>query len=333
MKTHSTIDDVALIAGVSKATVSRVFNDSTAVSPATRERVLAAIVQLEYTPNLHARKLAGGSGTIALVLQESVSEFFANPFWRDVVDGFVSTASVHHQHPVLLFHAKHENHDTLIRTLTLGNYDSVAFFGWHGSISRLEADIPENIRVVFGGRQGDSYRFTYVGANNYQGGILATTHLIQRGCRKILTITGDLEIESGRERLQGYRQALQNHQIPLDKELVLQGDYSEKSVRAMFQDFLKKEIKFDGIFAANDLMAIEAIRILSEQGICVPAQVQVIGFDDIPQAASCEPPLSTVHQPSYQLGQTVAEQLLQRTIVQLTNIELPLTVIARGSTL
>ena len=331
MKLNSTIDDVALKAGVSKATVSRVFNDSASVSPTTRKRVLSAIEQLKYTPNPHARQLAGGSGTIALVLQESVREFFANPFWRDVVDGFVSTASIQDKHPILLFHSKHQHHSSLIKALIQGNYDSVAIFGWHGNISSLEADIPDGVRVIFGGRQGDSRRFTYVGANNYQGAILATTHLIERGCQRILTITGDLEIESGRERLHGYMQALKINEISLDEELILNCDYSENSVRAKFQKFLDKGIAFDGVFAANDLMAIEVLRVLTENGIDVPEQVKVIGFDDIPQAATSNPPLSSIQQPSFQLGQKVAEQLLQHKDIKLSNIELPITVIARLS--
>lgn len=328
----STIDDVADKAGVSKATVSRVCNNSATVSPTTRKRVLAVMKKLEYKPNLHARKLAGGSGAIALVLQESVKDFFANPFWRDVVDGFVSTTANQQQHPVLLFHSKEEGHRELINTLTLGNYDAVAFFGWHENITQLERDIPEGMRVVFGGRQGDSRRFTYVGANNLHGAELATSHLIERGCRRIVTITGDLQIESGRERLEGYKSALASAKIPFSRELVLRADYTEIGARNALQEFLKKNIPFDGIFAANDLMAIEAMRILSNVEIRVPAQVKIIGFDDIPQAAQSTPPLSTIHQPSYQLGQKVAKQLLQNQIDELTNIELPLSIIARGST-
>lgn len=327
----ATINDVALKAGVSKATVSRVFNNSASVSSSTRKRVLAAMKKLDYMPNLHARKLAGGSGAIALVLQESVKEFFANPFWRDVVDGFVSASAQQQHHPVLLFHSQNEGHLELINTLTLGNYDAVAIFGWHQDIALLERDIPTGIRVVFGGRQGDSHRFTYVGANNCLGAHLATTHLIERGCSRIATITGDFSIESGRERLAGYKSALEEAKLPYTEKLVVRGDYTEKSVRQSLQEFLENEIPFDGIFAANDIMAIEAIRLLYDFSIRVPEDVRVIGFDDIPQAAHCSPPLSTIQQPSYELGQRVAEQLLCRNSEELSNIELPLSLKFRAS--
>lgn len=327
----ATIDDVAQEARVSKATVSRVFNNSDSVSAHTRKRVLTAMQKLDYTPNLHARKLAGGSGAIALVLQESVKEFFANPFWREVVDGFVSACANQQQHPVLIFHSQEEGHLELINTLTLGNYDAVAIFGWHQDIALLERDIPTGIRMVFGGRQGDSHRFTYVGANNCLGAHLATTHLIERGCSRIATITGDLSIESGRERLAGYKSALEEANLPYTQELVIEADYTEKIADRALREFLNKKIPFDGIFAANDLMAIQAIHILSESSIQVPEQVKVIGFDDIPQAAFANPPLSTIHQPSYELGQRVAEQLLCRNSEELSNIELPLSLKVRAS--
>ena len=326
------IDDVALKAGVSKATVSRVFNNSATVSPQTRKRVLSAIQRLDYKPNPHARKLAGGSGAIALVLQESVREFFANPFWIEVVDGFVTAVSKNNQHPALIFHTKEDGHQALINTLRLGNYDAVAFFGWHQDISRLERDIPSGMRVVFGGRQGDSKRFTYVGADNTRGAFLATSHLIEKGCRRILTLTGDLDIESARERLSGYKLALKEFDIKIQNELILQADYSEEGARRVLDEFLTRNIEFDGIFAANDLMALESIRILKELKIPVPNQVKVIGFDDIPKAVNSTPSLSTIHQPSYLLGQNVAEQLLKPASEPLSNIELSVSVLERQST-
>ena len=328
----ATIDDVALKAGVSKATVSRVFNNSATVSPQTRKRVLSAIQRLDYKPNPHARKLAGGSGAIALVLQESVREFFANPFWIEVVDGFVTAVSKNNQHPALIFHTKEDGHQALIDTLRLGNYDAVAFFGWHEDISRLERDIPSGMRVVFGGRQGDTKRFTYVGADNTKGAFLATSHLIQAGCKKIATITGDLSIESGRERLAGYQNALTQSGIKVRNELILESNYSEVTARKVLQTFLKKNLPFDGIFAANDLMALEAISILQDFKIKVPEHVKLIGFDDIPQSVLSNPPLSTINQPSYLLGQTVAEQLLKPNNESLENVELPVSLVKRKST-
>lgn len=328
----ATIDDVAAAARVSKATVSRVFNKTATVSRETEKKVLDAIEKLNYRPNPHARKLAGGSGALAFVLQESIEEFFSNPFWLAVVNGFVTQAASEQQHPVLIFHSKGKSHRDLVDSLIRGNYDAVAFFGWHEDIKTLEKYIPDNMRVVFGGRQGDSTRFTYVGADNQVGGKIATSHLIDRGCRKILTITGDLTVESGRERLAGYKEALAEAGIKFDSTRVLKGDYSRTSARASLERYLRSNGNFDGIFVSNDIMAIEVLEVLKERGIKVPSQCKVIGFDGTEQSRMTEPSLSTISQPSFELGRKVAAQLMLPHGEKLKTITLPLDLVVRTST-
>jgi DNA-binding LacI/PurR family transcriptional regulator len=328
----ATIDDVADEAGVSKATVSRVFNKTATVSRDTESRVLSAIEKLNYRPNPHARKLAGGSGALAFVLQESIEDFFSNPFWLAVVNGFVTQAASEQQHPVLIFHMKGKSHRDLVDSLVRGNYDAVAFFGWHEDIKILERYIPENMRVVFGGRQGESDRFTYVGADNQYGGKLATSHLIEKGCKRILTITGDLTVESGRERLAGYKEALIEAGIKFDSSRVLEGDYSRVSARKSLEKYLKSNSNFDGIFAGNDIMAIEVLEVLSENGIRVPHDCKVIGFDGTEQASVATPPLSTISQPSFDLGRNVAAQLMLPQGEKLVTKTLPLELVVRAST-
>lgn len=328
----ATIDDVAAAAGVSKATVSRVFNKTATVSRDTEKKVLNAIDKLNYRPNPHARKLAGGSGALAFVLQESIEEFFSNPFWLAVVDGFVTQAAAEQQHPVLMFHSKGKSHRDLVDSLVRGNFDAVAFFGWHEDIEVLEKHIPGNMRVVFGGRQGDSTRFTYVGADNLEGGRMATSHLIDQGCRRIITITGDLTVESGRERLAGYKKALTEGGIKYDAARVLKGDYSRASARRVLEKYLQSGSNFDGIFAGNDVMGIEVLEVLGENGIRVPQDCKVIGFDGTEQSRLTEPPLSTISQPSYELGKKVAAQLMRPSGESLSTIILELELIARRST-
>lgn len=328
----ATIDDVASAAGVSKATVSRVLNKTAIVSEDTEKRVIDAIEKFNYRPNPHARKLAGGSGALAFVLQESIEEFFSNPFWLAVVNGFVTQAASEHQHPVLVFHSKGKSHRDLVDSLQRGNYDAVAFFGWHEDIKVLEKHIPENMRVVFGGRQGDSSRFTYVGADNFEGGKLATSHLIDRGCRRIITITGDLTVESGRERLAGYKAALADAGIKFEPSRVLKGDYSRSSAREALVKYLKRNVLFDGIFAGNDVMAIEALGVLREKGLRVPSDCKVIGFDGTEQTRNTVPPLSTIAQPSFDLGKKVAAQLMKPSGEELENVTLPLELVVRDST-
>lgn len=328
-----TIEDIAAAARVSKATVSRVLNGTANVSESTKARVEAAIKKFDYKPNLNARKLAGGSGgSLALVLEESIENFFSNPFWRAVVDGFITEAAGKHQHPVLIFHSKDDSEKSLVDSLIRGNYDALAFFGWHRDIKNLERWIPQTMRVVFGGRQGESSRFTYVGADNFLGGKLATRHLIERGCTEIITITGDLTVESGRERLAGYKSALQEAGIKFKDGNVLEGDYSGPSASAAITKLLAKKRKFDGLFAANDVMAVSAMQVLKARGMRIPNDVKVIGFDGSELSTQTNPPLSTIAQPSFELGRRVAEQLMLPRDRELLNIVLPLELLARKST-
>jgi DNA-binding LacI/PurR family transcriptional regulator len=328
-----TIEDIATAAGVSKATVSRVLNSTATVSDDVKKRVKDAVEKYDYQPNMNARRLAGGSGgPIALVLEESTEEFFGNPFWRAVVDGFITEVARKRQHPVLYFHSKDDTDRELVNVLMRGNYDAVAIFGWRRDIKMLERYIPEDMRIVFGGRQGESTRFTYVGADNFAGGETATSHLIDRGCKNILTITGDLTVESARERLAGYKSALATAGMQIKPQNVIEGDYSRSGAEKSLSKLLSKTSDFDGVFAANDQMAMAAIDVLTENGIRVPEDVKVIGFDGTDQAASFNPPISTIAQPSYKLGARVASQLILPRGETLQNIELELELIVRKST-
>ncbi len=328
-----TIKEIAMKAGVSQATVSRVMNGTASVSDETKEKVEATIKKFNYEPNLNARKLAGGrGGSIALVLEESTDQFFSNPFWKLVVDGFITFAATHNQHPVLHFHSPQKSDRDLADALIRGNHDGIAIFGWHHDIAAIEKLIPKDIRVVFGGNQGKSSRFTYVGVDNILGGEMATQHLIEQGCRNIVHITGDLTVESGRERLQGYRNAHNRAGLKVKELNIIEGDYSSDTTEKVLQLYLAKHLDLDGLFAGNDLSAVSAITVLEEQGFDVPTDVKVIGFDGTNLAANHIPALSTVAQPSYLLGSEVARQLILPSSDQMVNVNLPLELIIREST-
>ncbi len=327
---HYTIDEIASAAGVSKATVSRVMNGTATVSPAKKKLVESTIKKMGYHPNQNARKLAGGvGGSIALVLEESTEEFFLNPFWKSVVQGFIDEASSESLHPVLFFHSKDESDEDLINALVRGNYDAVAIFGWHRDIKILERYVPNNMIVVFGGNQGKSKRFTYVGVDNEIGGEIATQHLIDQGCKKILTITGDLAIQSARERLAGYERALTKAKIKIDPKWILEGDFIQENAEAALIKYLKSGRSFDGIFAANDLMALGALKVLQSAGVNVPKDVKLIGFDGSEIAKKATPSISSIAQPSYALGNTVALNLaraLKREPITSVSLDLHLEV-------
>ncbi|MEO0016243.1 MAG: hypothetical protein RL589_724 [Actinomycetota bacterium] len=306
-----TIDLIAKTAGVSRATVSRVMNGSAKVSPERVKAVKKAIAKYNYTPNATARRLAGGkSGLIALLMEESSEEFFLNPFWGQVVQGFSSTISDAGLHPLLLIRPKSGTEDSLFSTLQAGQMDGIAIFSWHRPLRSFEKVLDPKLAVVFGGDLGGSKKYPFVDVDNVKGGFLATKHLIDIGCKSIVTITGDLKLQSGRDRLEGYEKAITSSGLKLNEQLVIHGDYTQSKAEELIRQLIKKKIKFDGVFAGNDLSAMGAINVLLQNGIQVPGKVKVVGFDDSPIASRNQPSITTIRQPIRELGAEVAQSLL-----------------------
>ena len=306
-----TIDLVAKAAGVSRATVSRVLNGTAKVSPEREKAVNKAIAKYNFTPNATARRLAGGrSGLIALLLEESSEEFFLNPFWGQVVQGFSSAITDAGMHPLLLIRPKNGTEDSLFATLQAGQMDGLAIFSWHRPLRSFEKMLDPRMAVVFGGDLGASKNFPYVDVDNMKGGLLATRHLIESGCKNIVTITGDLKLQSARDRLDGYEKAMAAAGLKIKDELVIHGDYTQSKAEELTRQLLKKKIKFDGVFAANDQSAVGVINILLQNAISVPAKVKVVGFDDSLVASRNKPSITTIRQPIREFGAQVAATLL-----------------------
>ena len=174
-----TIAKIAKSAGVSSATVSRVLNGTVKVSPKTADAVNKAIAKYDYVPNSSARQLAGGkSGLVLLLLEETNEEFFLNPFWGQIVQGFSARISEAGLHPVLLIHQKSSSEESLFATLRANKFDGIAIFSWHRPFKSLEKVIDPRIAIVFGGDLGSSKKYPYVDVDNVKGGQIATDHLL-----------------------------------------------------------------------------------------------------------------------------------------------------------
>lgn len=306
-----TIDQVAKAAKVSVATVSRVLNGTAKVSPEKEKAVRKAVAKYNFTPNATARRLAGGrSGLIALLMEESSEEFFLNPFWGQVVQGFSTAITEAGLHPLILIRPKSGTEDSLFSTLQAGQMDGLAIFSWHRPLKSFEKMLDPKMAVVFGGDLGGSKNYPFVDVDNVKGGYLATKHLIDAGCKNIVTITGDLKLQSGRDRLDGYENAINGAGIKLNDQLVLHGDYTQSKAEELIRQLLKKKVKFDGVFAGNDLSALGAINVLLQSGVAVPGKVKVVGFDDSPVASRNQPSITTIRQPIRELGAQVAATLL-----------------------
>jgi DNA-binding LacI/PurR family transcriptional regulator len=304
----ATIEEVAAAAGVSRSTVSRVVNGSTAVSPAALEAVQRAIAELNYVPNRAARSLASrATMALALVVPEDTTRFFGDPFFAAIVSGINARLS-RSDYVLNLIIASDDPQDKATSYLRSGAVDGAIVVSHHTSdtfIDRIAAAVP----VVYGGRpvreREDDH---YVDVDNFAGGRNATDYLIDKGYRRIGTITGPLTMPAGVDRLQGYRAALRH--AGLEEAAVEDGNFTADGGAAAMQRILDAGAEFDALFVASDLMARGALAALGRAGLRVPDDVALIGFDDSPVATSVNPQLTTMRQPSFAQGERMADILL-----------------------
>lgn len=339
MRTKPTIRDVARQAGVSIQTVSTVLNRRPGVSPETRLRVLEAARLLGYRPNAVARSLRTRQARILGLLVADV----ANPYFAEVARGVEDAARVRGYSVIL---GSTDNDLERIRELLQIFQDHwvsgiIAATGHLApDYTRLLAEVTTQIPVVQIGRHLSAPQIARVMVDDLRGGYVATAHLLALGRRRIAIITGPLDTPPGLLRLQGYQQALHDWGSDPDPALVVEGRFNLASGAAGADQLLARGLTFDGLVAGNDLMAIGAIERLRQAGLRIPEDVAVIGYDGTALARVCDPPLSTIAQPTYQLGQRAAtllcEQLVaaRETVPEIAPVEvLECTLILRRSTL
>jgi DNA-binding LacI/PurR family transcriptional regulator len=316
-----TLEDVARVAGVSRATVSRVINDTRNVDPALRELVERAVAQTGYVPNRAARSLVTRrTDSIALVVSEAerrkvegpfVGRIFTDPFFGRVVTGMLSVLRPRGIQMVLMLADDAQSRTQLLGYLRQGHVDGVILVSLHGADPLPRALTGARIPAVLFGRPRAGERLPSVDADNRGGALLATGHLLSQGRRKVATITGPLDMAVAEDRLDGYTAALAEHGVRLRKGLVANGDFSPDSGRRAMAALLRRHPDLDGVFAANDLMAVGALQALAAAGRLVPSDVAVVGFDDMPEARSAEPPLTTVRQPLAAMTRAMTGLLLR----------------------
>src|SRR3954452_14093807 len=308
-----TLDDVAALAGVGRGTVSRVVNGAPHVSEEAAARVLAAVEELGYVPNKAARSLlTRRAETVMLVISESEERVFTEPFFAAVVRG-ISAALVERSRPLLLAMAQTvAQHESLEQYLLGQHVDGVMLLSLHGDAPLLGELERRGLPTVIGGRPPHGEDLSFVDVDNVAGGFEATTHLLDRGRRCIGIITGPPDMSVSADRLQGYREALQQRGVEVDDDLVVAGDFTEAGGQAAMTELLDRAPDLDAVFSSSDLMASGAVRALLGRGLRVPADVAVVGFDDAPVARHTEPQLTTMHQPVEQMGRSMVELLVAR---------------------
>jgi DNA-binding LacI/PurR family transcriptional regulator len=305
-----TLEMVAARAGVSRATVSRVVNGSPKVSPDVATAVREAIAALNYVPNRAARSLASRrTQAIALVVPESTARVFNDPFFATLVQG-VGLALADTEYTLSMLIESEVAGDKTRRYLLGGNVDGALVVSHHTG-DHSYANVSRSLPVVFGGRPLDtteSVNYT-VDVDNMHGAELAAQHLIERGRTRIATIAGPQDMPPGVDRLRGFTGVLKRAGLPADA--VEFGDFSPASGAIAMRRLLERDPSIDAVFAANDQMAIGAYSAIAEAGRSIPDDISVVGFDDDRYAATAMPPLTTVHQPSVEMGAEMARVLVR----------------------
>ncbi len=328
MSPRVTIHDVADAAGVSVATVSKVINARYGVAKSTSQRVQAVIDQLGYESSLVARSMRSHKTHVIGIL---VAEF--EPFSTEILKGAASALA-----------------DTDYELLAYTGARHSGGAGWERRyLSRLSGTLIDGALIVTPTVVNASAGVPVVAidphegplgpptvdSDNLTGGLLATRHLLELGHRRIGFIGGRADLASSALREAGYRQALADAGIEVDPALISTGDYELDSSRGSAHELLSLLHRPTAIFAANDISAIAAMETAREMGLDVPADVSIVGFDDIPEASATTPPLTTVHQPIKRMGAAGIEmlvRLIEGRAVESAHVRLPTSLVVRGTT-
>ncbi len=307
-----TLEEVAAVAGVSRSTVSRVINGSTKVSPDALERVKEAVERLNYVPNRAARSLVNRQTmSIALVVPEETSRFFSDPYFAEVVHGITHAMEASDYVLNLNVASRVAPSSKTSRYLRSGNVDGALVVSHHSGDVFLSG-LGDSLPVVYGGRpvSADRPNVYYVDVDNAEASAMGTRHLIGLGRTRIATIAGPVDMPAGIDRTTGWARALE--EAGMESDLVEHGDFTAAGGARAMRALLDRDPGIDAVFVASDLMATGAVTVLRERGAAIPDDVAIVGFDDSPAATSGVVQLTTVRQPSHEMGEKMAGMLLAR---------------------
>jgi len=309
----STIKDVARKAGVAVSTASLVINDRPNVNPETKERVLQVIRELNFHPRRNARALASQkTGNIGFILTEEHFSL-AEPFYTKIFLGTEFEARRYHYYILLTtVPGSFRTESNLPRFLRERNVDGILFAG------RVPLALLQHVRElslphVFIDFSPRSKMNNVVMMDNLLGASQAVQHLLDLGHREIAFLGGDISHPSIATRLEGYQQTLAQAQLPLNGNLIEseEEDTSTLDGRRAVQKLIDKKISFTAIFAANDAMALGAMQVLQESGRKIPAEVSLVGFDDVEACVHVQPQLTTIRVDKEELGAIATRRLVE----------------------
>ena len=331
MKQRATIAEIAQAAGVSVPTVSKVLNQRPDVAPETRLRVEQVIKEKGYVPNRAARALGGGqSGLIDLILPS----FPNSEYYLEIIQGIEATAQQEGKN-VVLARIKDESQ--------LDQLDYAADRSTDGAIlilPHLYQPLAEKLQklaipfVIVDNNFSLDVPVPSLGTTNWMGGLMATQYLLGLGHQRIGIVADRSNYLSGQARFAGYRTALETAGLTLDPQLVREGNFIPKDGQEHTNALLALSEPPTAIFAGSDWQAAGVYRAIWEHGLCIPEDISVIGFDDVPSAQWMSPPLTTIRQPLKEMGSMATSMLLKLIAgetLEVTRVELASDLIIRKS--
>jgi LacI family transcriptional regulator len=326
---HVTIFDVARQAGVSESTVSRVLNGTARVSQVKRQAVDRAIEALGFQPNAFARGLATGRSRAIGVVTQAID----SPFYGEGMRGIEQTLQASGYTPIFMSgHWNSDDEERCIRELIQRRVDGIILFAGRLGATQIEG-FAKQLPVVVTGKTIQAKGVFSLAVDDVEGARLATQHLIELGHRNIAFISGPRDHPDALARFKGYRAALDQAGIAFAPNLVAPGNFLEDGGRSAGQRLLDLGEPFTAVVCANDQTAFGLQLALFHRGLRVPDDVSVVGFDDLAASAYFLPPLTTVRQPVFEMGELSAQALLLMLESRMPSLHAPrVTLVVREST-
>jgi LacI family transcriptional regulator len=293
---------------------------------------MQAVMKLGYVVNQQARSLAGGRSQVVGLLVHDLGTSYIGEIIRGI-EAELSTVS----YDLMLYttHRRKTKEATYVATLMRGMADGLLLVLPRNPEAYLESLRQRRFPYVLIDHQGIDDRGPAVGATNWQGAYDATQHLIQQGHQRIGFVTGTLEMGCARDRLAGFKGAMADHGLAIEPQLIQEGDFLQPKGYACAQALLSLAQPPTAIFASNDVSAFGVMEAVRDAGRRIPDDISIVGFDDIPQAAQVNPPLTTVRQPLEQMGYKAARMLFEIMAEPerpVERVELPTELVVRAST-
>lgn len=305
------IKDVASKAKVSTATVSHVINETRYVAEATKQKVYAAMKDLNYQPNRIARSLRSQKSSTIGLLVPLVAEDTSNFFFMSVANGIEQVLKENGYNLILSnSNEQAETERDQIRVFNTQLIDGLVIAPVNGREYDYKEEFSGNYPVVFIDRHPSTGEGDRVLVNNRRGAYEAVTALIEKGHERIGFVTGSLGITTSDERLEGYKEALRERGLTIEEGYMQEGPATFKEGYSLAGKLHRAGVT--ALFIANNVMTMGAVSYLQEQNIAIPDDMAVIGYDDYDWMKVTSPPLSVVRQPAFELGKTAVEQLLKR---------------------